>query len=226
MRGWKTRKTHDIVKYADLNDVGIGGTFHISYDVMSVIRKLCTEIKLEWQMLLIGEYDLEGNVVITDYYIPKQEITGASVENLDCITQEFVTEKGIIATIHSHANMNTFFSATDVKDTNSSFIKHHIVVNNKLDFSAVTQWALPNGSIFFFKANVTTSYPQATEVKGIENITERAYVPPAKAIEDYNIYNAGRHMAKPNNNGVNSRGKRKHALTHYSDDVFGGAYGD
>lgn len=170
---------HEINIARDLNSVGNGGTFYLSSTVMSVIHKLCADIKIEWQMLLIGEVK-EGNAHITDYWIPKQEVSHTSIHNLDIVDKKVIAEKGIVATIHSHGDMAVFCSDVDDEFTNLSLIQRHIVVNNNIEFHAVTTWYLPNGDAAFLKANVQFETPVIDKVEGIDNITKRAIVKPTK----------------------------------------------
>jgi len=107
-----------------------------------------------------------------DYYVPKQETGMASVKNTDEITLEFVKEKKIIGTMHSHNDIGVSFSGTDDQCTNHSFIKNHIVTNNKHDFFAVSRIELPCGLIKFAKAKVIMQAPRLKHVKGVENIEE------------------------------------------------------
>jgi hypothetical protein len=145
-------------------------TIVIAPEVYSAIIKLTKDVEVEWQALLKGVV-LEDIVKVTGYYIPKQEVTGASVKNLDCIDDEFVRNNNIVATIHSHSNMGVFFSPTDEQDTNSSIIKHHIVVNNKLEFKAVSKVTLPCGLSKSVDANIEVLFP-FVEIEGLDNITE------------------------------------------------------
>lgn len=141
--------------------------------LVAVSRKLCEEIQREWQILLIGE-EQEGGIFCYDYFIPKQETGAASVKNNDEITLEFVQKKKIVATMHSHNEIACSFSHTDDQCTNHSFIKHHIVTNNRHDFMAISRIELPCELIKFAKATVVTQVPTVNKVKGIENIEERA----------------------------------------------------
>lgn len=146
----------------------------IEQNVYAVIRRLCMEVKTEWQMLLIGDETHHG-IVVHDYYIPKQEVGWAHVKNLDCITADFIREKSIIAGIHSHADMAPFFSPTDEESTNQSLIKNNIVINNRMESKAVMRKDLPCGMSHFQEAIVEFYFPQATEVTGLDNIVKKVY---------------------------------------------------
>lgn len=147
-------------------------TLYISPEVYSVVNKLCKDIEVEWQMLLTGRQE-GSSVFIEGYWIPKQEVGGAHVHNLDVITPEIITAKGIVAGIHSHANMGVFFSPTDDNETNNTTIKHHIVCNNRGEFEAKSRYDLPCGLYKFTKAHVLICLP-GIEVVGLENITREA----------------------------------------------------
>lgn len=166
---WDTGDKVDVVKLHDLDDVGVGGAIYLTPEIMGVIRNLCHEIKLEWQMLLCGKI-VGGNAHATGYWIPKQEVSGATVKNLDVIDKEVIAEREIIATIHSHANMQVFFSTTDEEYTNMSLIQRHIVVNNDFEFTACTRWDLPNDKVCFLKAKVIINIHEVDKVEGVSNI--------------------------------------------------------
>lgn len=141
----------------------------IQPQVMSAIFAMCRIVTQEWQMMLIGK--CEGSeVVITDYWVPKQTVTYTTVKNEELIDANVIRERGIIATIHSHANMQVFFSQVDDEYTNLSHIKHHLVVNNKHDFVATTRVDLPCGMVKFMKTTVHTSINELETVDGITNV--------------------------------------------------------
>jgi proteasome lid subunit RPN8/RPN11 len=120
-------------------------TFILSDEIFGVVKHLCTKVKTEWQMLLKGE-EREGNVVyFNDYYIPKQQVSSASVSSDECMDLERVQELGIIGTIHSHSDMGVFFSGVDHEHTNTSFIVNHIVCNNKGEYLGQKALTLPCG---------------------------------------------------------------------------------
>jgi proteasome lid subunit RPN8/RPN11 len=148
-------------------------TIKIHWDVYTVIKQLCVHIEDEWQLLLIGEAD--GPVVeVTDYIIPKQEVSGAYVKNLDCIDKKFVEDNKIVATIHSHSDMSVFFSCTDEETNMSPNIKYHIVYNNKGDYKACQQMVLPCGLIQLKDAEVELMLKEEN-IKGFDNIQKTRY---------------------------------------------------
>lgn len=158
-------------------------TIKIAWDVYTVMKQLCVHIKDEWQILLIGEVD--GPVVdVTDYIIPKQEVTGSSVKNLDCIDKQFIEENKVVAICHSHSNMGVFFSSTDV-DTNLQSIKYHIVYNNEGNVKACHQIVLPCGMVQLRDADVELMLKDSG-IKNLENITKITYGHP---VTEYNRNN-------------------------------------
>jgi len=150
----------------------------LSEKVGDAIAYLIRNVHVEWQLLLCGEVIQEGDtevVNVTGYYIPKQEVGSAHVSNLDCIDQRFIAEKGIIATIHSHSTMDSFFSETDRTECNSSPIQYHAVINNRYEYSAVKQRKLGCG-MFRFK-NISLEFVKAETERpdGFENIEISKY---------------------------------------------------
>lgn len=128
---------------------------------------------VEWQMLLKGKVSTyeDGDVIeINGFVIPKQQVTGATVHNIDCIDKKFIEEQGIVCTIHSHVSMGAFFSSTDMSECNASPIKYHIVMNNKYEYQSVKQIQLPCGMIKFTKCDVVLWGPKAAQPEGVDNI--------------------------------------------------------
>jgi len=176
-------------------------TIQLTPKVLGVVRKLCEDIKVEWQMLLRGTVT-DDLVLVNDYYIPHQEVGSASVTNLDCIDKTRIDELGIVATIHSHAEMGVFFSSTDEQYTNSSLIKYHIVCNNAGEFKATGRINLPCGMMKYLDARVTPSYTMAQKVKGFEKIKKQEpYVyqyslPAYYNRQDDSLWGFGKHAYK------------------------------
>ena len=149
----------------------------ITPELYSVVTKLCEKIETEWQMLLSGEQK-DGYVLLDGYVIPKQEVTGSTVTNLDCIDKEFIEKHKIMATIHSHSNMGVFFSSVDENETNSSLIDYHIVVNNDLKTVACKKVKLPCGLETFQDTSVSVLREQGDiDIQGMDNIKKKEYEP-------------------------------------------------
>lgn len=197
----------------------------IPLSVYKVIRHLCETIKTEWQMLLTGEVSDDGKTVTIDgYYVTDQEVTAATVACQECLSKDELTELRAVATIHSHSNMNVFFSTTDVEHTNLGLLKYHIVVNNDDDYTAVYVSSTPCGMKSSRSAQVVIEYPETEqiEVVGIDKIKKRTYVQPYKTggwrDDDYGYGGYGKSKQLP---AVSST--RKDPLKPASDPY---AYGD
>jgi hypothetical protein len=161
--------------------------FVLTPKVIATVRKLCSDVKVEWQMLLIGE-ETKNGIFCYDYYIPKQEVGAASVINKDDITLERWVEMKGICGIHSHGSMAVMWSTTDDECSNHSFIKHSIVTNNKGDYLAKKRIELPCGLVKFQTAKVIMKTPEIKKVKGFANIEERTYEPIAYSGCGYGSY--------------------------------------
>lgn len=173
--GWNTGDAPKICTACSFTPSTTKQQIFVEYEVWRSLMSICSKVKVEWQALLKGRIEPNGEVMITGYYIPKQEVTGASVKNLDIIDDVFIRDNNIVAGVHSHAAMSCFFSTTDVEHTNMSLIKHNIVVNNKSEYKAQTRIDLPCGMVKFIDADVyTVGSPEATIV-GIENIEEKKF---------------------------------------------------
>lgn len=176
---WHTGDDHKncIAEDCSYSEKFTAGIIYLSPEVYAVIKKLCEDIESEWQMLLKGrEDDVTGDIYVDSYYIPKQEVTKSSVKNLDCIDNKFIEENNIVATIHSHADMDVFFSTTDEEFTNMSNIDNHIVVNNKGASIAAVKMKLPCGLVKFFKSQVKVNYTMPeVEIEGIDKIEKYIY---------------------------------------------------
>lgn len=154
------------------------GTIYLHDDVIAAIDYLCATIGVEWQLFLVGFDDLP-DVHCTSVIVPKQEVTSASVKNLDCFGKKEIEEKHIVATLHSHADMGVFFSSVDVKETNNSQIRTHIVVNNKKEFVATRRIDLPCGMTHFIKDIPVKRFmppvPVLESLPGEDNISVRQF---------------------------------------------------
>lgn len=211
---WTTGEAPKVCTKCDyVDDTGFAIQFHP--DVLSAVFYLCREVKTEWQMLLVGA-EVGQKVVVNGYYIPKQEVTASTVTNLEAIDREFIDSRDIVGTIHSHSDMGVFFSTVDDEFTNMSWIKHHVVVNNKHDFVAKSRYDLKCGGVKFVDSKVETMIPTSQAAEGSEKIAKKVYTPPvggynsvakhgwdwntgkksglAKDEHDYGVYNQGRYV--------------------------------
>lgn len=97
--------------------VAVKPTVYIPWSMFVKWFFLAGQIKTEWFIYLKGHAHKEKkNVwVITDMYIPEQKATGAHCEPID---KPGTVEEGTIGAVHSHANMNAFFSKEDLDHMN------------------------------------------------------------------------------------------------------------
>lgn len=152
------------------------GSIYLTPEIWAVVKKICGEIKDEWQILLCGKEE-EGIIYISEYIIPLQEVTGSTVTNNDCIDDEYIREHKVLATMHSHSTMGVFFSKTDENHTNFSQIDYHIVVNNKGQKEACRKMTLPCGMMKLEPIDVVIfSDTPEVEVVGLDNITKKSRI--------------------------------------------------
>lgn len=168
--GWNTGDAPQVCTNCSYLPDTKKGVIEIAYPVWRVLKALCDIKKIEWQALLSGRIEADDVVVIDGYYIPLQEVSSATVKNLDVIDDEFIAHHNIVAGVHSHGDMAVFFSGTDVEHTNMSLIKHNIVINNKRDYKAQSRVELPCGLVKFIESDLFITDEPNVEIIGIENI--------------------------------------------------------
>lgn len=173
-KGWNTGDAPKVCENCDWLPRDNKQRIMVNHEVWKSLMGICSKVKLEWQALLTGTIE-DGVVHVTGYWIPKQEVSQASVKNLDLVDDVVIATRGIVAGVHSHGNMACFFSQTDVDDTNMSLIKHNIVINNQNQYKAQSRIELPCGLVKFVDAEVFTVGEPVTDLVGLENITERTY---------------------------------------------------
>lgn len=131
----------------------------------------------EWQMMLSGKVT-DGVCRCDGYYITKQEVTSAHVYNKDCVDAAMIKKLKLVAGIHSHVNMQTSPSQTDIDDSVMSLIDYHIILNNRKEMTGMRKAKLPCGGLTTAKCDC---YIEGlvdlakVEIKGLENISKREY---------------------------------------------------
>jgi hypothetical protein len=138
---------------------------------------------IEWLAYLIG--DRANPLVVQDLYIPQQDVTSTSVDNIQC--PEFNT-LSIIGVIHSHHGMGTGFSGTDHAWINQN---HNLsIVVAKKEIAGQFRWATPCGSMKIIPVKCRVKYDLEfdKEVFLQENtprIKSKAYTP----VQSYSYQN-------------------------------------
>lgn len=178
----------------------------ITKDVQHVIQAMLHKFpKHEWQMMLTGYIDSNSVCICKGYYIPKQEVKEAYVKNLDCIDVELIAKLGIVAGIHSHVNMHTTPSGTDIEDSVMSLINYHIITNNHLNMNGMRKTILPCGKTAVVKCDVLLENAidlDTLPIEGLENVqkmvTTTTYYPPPENFTENKITTAQEHIARKN----------------------------
>ena len=86
---WSTGEDKSATKCSWVSEQSDKEMILLPRHIKQVIATLCSRIKDEWQMLLSGQID-EDIILIKDYYIPQQEVSGASVDSKECIDKEMI----------------------------------------------------------------------------------------------------------------------------------------
>lgn len=122
----------DVVEACPYSVVG-KGILKISHNVLSIFAGAVYDHD-EWIALLVGTRDETGlNITVTDVKVPLQERNTASCE---LVNKEPLTPE-IVGVVHSHHNMNAFFSQIDHDTLNPRFPMSIVVAQNKHTASEV-----------------------------------------------------------------------------------------
>lgn len=106
---------------------------------------------IEWLAYLIGNQ--ADPLVVQDLYIPDQDVTSTSVDNIQC--PEF-NNLSVIGVIHSHHGMGTGFSGTDHTWINQN---HNLsIVVAKDGIAGQMRWTTPCGGIKIIPVKCRVKY--------------------------------------------------------------------
>ena len=104
---------------------------------------------IEWLGYLMGHIDEAGAYIISEIFVPKQEVTGAHVEVLEAYSNE-----RLLGTVHLHPFSNgTWFSSTD----NNFIGENHFVMivhDKNLNFRGQARYTLECGATIMTDAIV------------------------------------------------------------------------
>lgn len=128
-------------------------TILVKEDVWDTWIKLAGEFKEEWIALLKGRLGEDNQhkpaYIIESFYFPPQTASGTHVD----VPTGIRPEAGVIGAVHSHVNMNCFFSATDKAHSNWPV---EIVVNSRGDHAACArhklrcgEWAKSDTKVYY-----------------------------------------------------------------------------
>jgi len=116
-------------------------TLSISPTLLSSLIGLAGRMREEWLAYLKGRYSVRtGRGRITSVYFPPQEVSAAHCEP----DNHYRPRRGTIGVIHSHAEMEAFFSTTDVKHMNWPV---EIVINSRAEYQLMARVRLRCGEI-------------------------------------------------------------------------------
>ncbi len=144
----------------------------LNYQADLTVKELCKKIKnTEFSILFKGDWSSNGFLVSNEYYIPKQEVSAASVDYLEDLSIK--RKEGYNVVIHTHPGYgHSTFSSADREYINKNF-PCSILYNQKGDICEAELWVPLNKSTnIIVSAEVKISLPEI-EIKGIENIQEK-----------------------------------------------------
>jgi hypothetical protein len=111
---------------------------YIAEHLWNLFIDLAAAVDTEWMVLLYGKQEEEGNYVLGQFYFPPQTVSPTSVD----IPTGVVPKAGVIAALHSHVQMNAFFSGTDKDHSNWPV---EIVLNARGNYEAICRHKLECG---------------------------------------------------------------------------------
>lgn len=134
---------------------------------------------LEWLAYLLGEKKEDGSFLVNDIFLPKQRVSGASVDNVDC--PEY-NQLPVVGVMHSHHNMGHNFSHTDDEWINQN---HDLsIVVSKTGFGGQARYKMPCGAYKIIDVKVKLKINSSVDFddfqKQIDEKIEK---------QTYNIYN-------------------------------------
>ena len=105
---------------------------HIPENLIKVFKAMDAKFKTEWMLYLKVEKIEDNKIYLgTEYYVPEQEVSTASVEPKE------LPPEGFDAVIHKHPSGLTSFSSTDWENVNGNSKISLLWVNNEIRDAAV-----------------------------------------------------------------------------------------
>lgn len=166
---------------------------HLSSKVWDKIRFLCNKIsQVEWSGCIFYKFLSEDatlsdtsslTIKIMDLIPLDKGTTGFTEYNFDERVLKYMTEMDYfdlkIGHIHSHHNMKTFFSGTDMSELNdnSEFIKPYLslIVNNHQEFSCKLGFRVQSQPAVYQYQDVNGEWTKMTSKEDADTITVAAY---------------------------------------------------
>jgi len=130
---------------------------------------------IEWFAYLLSDDAEKEPHVVSDIFIPKQEVTATSVDNIEC--EEF-NNLPVIGAIHSHHGMGTGFSGTDHAFVNQNHNISLVIAKNGV--AGQVRWKAPCGAMKIVDAKVkpfiTCEWDKEAFIKEeVEKIASKKY---------------------------------------------------
>lgn len=135
--------------------------------------------KLEWTVGLVGRYDDEMEVYyVSDVVVCEQEVSGVSVELTAEGNKELAKVRNVIGWCHSHNDMNSFHSSTDMQTTSTFGLG--MTVNNRKEYDVKIRKDLSIGLSVIVQGLVLRESEVLNDVKdwldeSMKKIKERTY---------------------------------------------------
>ena len=145
---------------------------HVPLEVLVVCRKIQEKVgKNEFSILCKGRWSERGYEVGKEYVVPKQEVSGASVDYKEGL--EKYKRDGYVVVIHSHPWGGGGFSRDDDETINSHF-ECSVLFGGKEFTNAVVTVEVMEGVKLMVDAEIVVEYDTDVEVD-TSNITEKKH---------------------------------------------------
>lgn len=151
-------------------NIVVGPTIEIHPTILTICDKIQSKFpKLEFSILVKGYPTEKGFYVTDDYVIPEQEVTGVTVDYGHLGEYQ---RDGYNVVIHSHHNMGTFFSKTDIDYINCNFPCSVLYTQGALTLATLSFQS--GATMFLFEVqNISLIDRTILEIPNIENIKKK-----------------------------------------------------
>lgn len=148
----------------------------ISEDLLKLCKSIEYQLKdsVEFSVLLKGQFDgIRFEVNADDYAIPKQSVSGASVDYEENLL-DYIKDGGYNVHLHRHPSSTKVFSGADEKSTNVNFDCALLYCDGNIT-DASLRFKLNDNVYLKLKPKIKVKVKLLDTIEGIENIKKKEY---------------------------------------------------